>query len=364
MLEIIFLILVSGYFFISTALVIGAKKKFPKINEDDLPSASVVLAVRNEETNILSCLESLNKLIYPEHKLEIIIIDDASTDNTNELVTEFIKNKSWFKLISLKEYEGQTLKGKTRAMAEGIKSSSGEIILTTDADCTLNPLWAKTLASYYKEDVGLVNGFTSQTVSGSFSGMQAIDFIYLLFVAAGSINLGKPISCIGNNMSFRKKAYEQIGGYENLPFSVTEDFLLLNSLYKLKKHKIIYPLDINALVISNPGKSISELINQKKRWAVGGLQTPLTGILLMFWAFVTNLFILSTPIFYTAVWLYIALFKIAIDFFVLMPVHQKLGLQKNLKYFLVFEIYYIIYVLVLPIVVLFSKKVKWKDRVY
>jgi len=58
------------------------------------------------------------------------------------------------------------------------------------------------------------------------------------------------------------------------------------------------------------------------------------------------------------------LFKIAIDLFVLVPLHQRLGLKKNLKYFLVFEIYYIIYVLVLPFAILLSKKVKWKDRVY
>jgi hypothetical protein len=47
-----------------------------------------------------------------------------------------------------------------------------------------------------------------------------------------------------------------------------------------------------------------------------------------------------------------------------LPVHRRLGLQKNLKYFLVFEIYYLLYTLILPFTVLFSKKVKWKDRVY
>ncbi|MGB5288460.1 MAG: glycosyltransferase, partial [Ignavibacteriaceae bacterium] len=197
-----------------------------------------------------------------------------------------------------------------------------------------------------------------------FSGMQAIDFVYLLFVAAGTINLGKPVSCIGNNMSFRKKAYEETGGFEKLPFSVTEDFLLLNSINKLKKYKLIYPLNKDSLVISNPNTSIKELFNQKKRWAVGGLQTPPSGFLLMLWAFITNLFILLTPFFFSAVWLYLAFFKIAIDFFVLMPIHQKLGLQKNLKYFPVFQIYYMIYVLVLPFAVLLNKKVKWKDRVY
>lgn len=364
MFEIIFLIIVSGYFIISTILVIGAKKTFPRFNEEDLPSASVIVAARNEENNILSCIKSLDTLIYPEGKLEIIIIDDASSDSTMKITSDFIHGKLKYRVIHLEEDDSAKLIGKVRAMAEGIKISSGEIIITTDADCVANPLWAKTIASYYVGNVGVVNGFTSQTVKDSFSGMQAIDFVYLLFIAAGTMNLGKPVSCIGNNMSFRKKAYEEVGGFENLPFSVTEDFLLLNSIHRLGKYKAIYPINKDSLVISKPALSLREIFNQKKRWAVGGIDAPPLGTGLMLWAFLTNLFILLTPFFFSAAWLYLVIFKIAIDYFVLLPVHQRLGLQKNLKYFLVFEIYYIIYVLVLPFVILLSKKVKWKDRVY
>jgi cellulose synthase/poly-beta-1,6-N-acetylglucosamine synthase-like glycosyltransferase len=364
LLEIIFLILVSGYFVISVFLVGGAKKTFSQLSDDQLPSVSVVVAARNEETNILTCLDSLNKLIYPENKIEIIIVDDASTDNTNELAVEYIKDKTFFRLVTLNEDKNQKLKGKTRAMAEGIKYSTGEIILTTDADCIVKPLWAKTIASYYQKNVGLVNGITSQSVIDSFSGMQAIDFIYLLFISAGTINLGKPVSCIGNNMSFRKKAYEETGGFENLPFSVTEDFLLLNSINQLKKYELIYPINIDSLIISKPASTLRELFNQKKRWAVGGLNAPMNGMMLMVLAFLTNLFMLLTPFLFSIVWFYLIIFKISIDFFVLLPVHQKLGLQKNLKYFLLWEIYYMIYVVFLPFAVFLNKKVKWKDRVY
>ena len=322
------------------------------------------MAARNEEQNIESCLQSLNNLDYPEGKIEILIVDDSSTDKTLSTASNFIHGKQKFRIMHLEENDQAKLKGKVRAMAEGIKFTKGEIILTTDADCVVDPLWAKTIASYYTDDVGVVNGFTTQQVEGSFSGMQAIDFIYLLFIASGTINLGKPISCIGNNMSFRKVAYNETGGFENLPFSVTEDFLLLNSIKKLKKYKVIYPLDKNSLVTSNAASSISELFNQKKRWAVGGIDTPPIGLGLMLWSFLTNLFLLSTPFFFSANLLYLAIFKIATDFFVLLPAHQQLGLQKNLKYFLVFEIYYIIYVIILPFAVLFNKKVKWKDRLY
>jgi 1,2-diacylglycerol 3-beta-glucosyltransferase len=192
--------------------------------------------------------------------------------------------------------------------------------------------------------------------------MQALDFIYLLAVASGTINLGYPISCIGNNMAYRKKAYLDAGGYENLPFSVTEDSQLLNTIDNLKKYKIIYPLDKRSLVNSIPCKSFKELYRQKKRWAIGGIDVPLRGYFVMSTAFAVNLLMFLTPLFFSSVMLYLAVFKLAIDFFILYPVLKALGLTKNLKYFFVFQIYYIIYTLVLPFALLISRKVVWKNR--
>jgi cellulose synthase/poly-beta-1,6-N-acetylglucosamine synthase-like glycosyltransferase len=363
MFEIIFLIVLSGYFIQSVLFVIGAAKKFPKINEDELPSATVIVAARNEEENILSCLESLENLKYPESKLEIILVDDKSTDSTGKIIDDFITGKSNFKKIVTKKEIGM-LKGKTNALANAIDIAEGEIILTTDADCRVHPLWAKTVVSYYQKDIGAVNGFTTQYAADGFSGMQAIDFIYLLTVASGTINLKKPISCIGNNMSYRKKAYQEVGGYENLPFSVTEDFNLLFSIYKLGKYKIILPLDPDTLITSKPCSNFKNLYRQKKRWSVGGLGVPFRGYIVMAWGFLTNLGILLTPLFFSPVWLYLAVFKIIIDFFVLYPVHKQLGISKNLKYFLYFQIYYILYVIAIPFVLISGRKVKWKGREY
>jgi len=341
--------------------MIGASRKFPKINEPDFPTVSIIVAARNEEENIQRCLLALDRQVFPENKLEIIIVDDRSTDSTGKTIDDFISGKERFKKIVTTKEIGN-LKGKTNALANAIEIAKGEVLLTTDADCEPVPDWVYTTASYYEKNVGMVNGFTTQDAINSFGGIQALDFIYLLTVASGTINLGYPISCIGNNMSYRKKAYLDVGGYENLKFSVTEDSQLLNTINKLKRYKIIYPLDVKALVNSIPCKNIKELYRQKKRWAIGGIDVPARGYFVMATAFVTNLFILLTPFYFSAVWLYLAVFKLAIDFFVLYPVHKILGLTKNLKYFFAFEIYYIIYVLILPFTLIKSRKVVWKNR--
>ena len=219
MFEIIFLIVLSIYFISTVVIIIGASKTFPKLMEEDLPTVSIIVAARNEEENILECMQSLDKLEYPASKIEIILSDDNSTDATGKIIDEFIADKPKFKKIKSSKKRGE-LKGKTLAIANAIEFVTNEIILTTDADCVVSPKWAKTIASYYVDDnVAIVNGMTNQLEVDSFSAMQSVDFIYLISTASGTINIGKPMSCIGNNMSYRKSVYEEVGGYENLKFS-------------------------------------------------------------------------------------------------------------------------------------------------
>ena len=357
-----FLVAVSLYFSIVILFSIGLRKKYSRINYDDLPHATVLVAARNEEKNIGNCLVSLNNLTYPNGKLEIIIVDDFSEDKTSNIIDEFIKDKPLFKKIT--PDKNSSLNGKVNAVASAIKIASGEIILLTDADCRVTDTWAVTLASYYKKDVGVVNGFTIINNGNLFSAIQGIDLVFLLSAASGTINLKYPVSSIGNNMSFRKEAYLEAGGYENLPFSVTEDFILLHGISALKKYKIIYPLLKESLVISKPCAGLEELINQKKRWCRGGLTAPAGGFLIMGIAFISNLLVLLTPLFFSPVWLYLAVFKIIVDYLFLYQVHTVLGIKNQLKYYVFFQVYFILYTTILPLILVFSRKISWKGRNY
>jgi cellulose synthase/poly-beta-1,6-N-acetylglucosamine synthase-like glycosyltransferase len=363
MFELIFLFIMVGYTLQLFIFIIGAKKHFPKIPEQELPSATIIVAARNEEHNILRTLQSLDKLEYPDGKLQIMIVDDQSTDNTAKIIDGFIAGKKQFLKITTEEHHTKLI-GKMRALAYAIKEATGEIILTTDADCEVKALWAKTICSHYFDDVAIVAGVTTQTSEKWFYGMQALDFVYLLTAGAGCTNLNYPISCIGNNMSFRKSAYDEVGGYEKLPHSVTEDFTLMNAIYNLKKYKVIFPIEIESLVTSVPCVTIKSLVRQKKRWGVGGLGVPFRGFVIMFWGFMANLLVLLTPFFFSSTWLTLVVFKVALDLFYLYPVHIRLGITKNLKYFFHFEVYYILYVILLPFIVLPNRKVIWKGREY
>lgn len=363
MFEIIFTLAVAGYFIQTIVFLIGTNKKFPRLKHEELPTASVIVAARNEEENILRCLESLVNLIYPEGKLEIILVNDHSTDRTSEIIEKFIEGKDRFKKIDATKEFGK-LRGKTNALANGIEAAKNDVILTTDADCAVSPKWAQTIASYYVGNVAVVNGFTDQVVVDGFSGMQNLDFLYLLTVASGCININNPITCIGNNMSYLRKAYHEVGGYQNLPFSVTEDFVLLDAIRNLKKYKLVYPLDADALVTSLACKDWKTLNRQKKRWGVGGLRVPITGYTVLVSGFVAHICIFLFPFYFSISGLYLIFFKLLCDYLLLKLVSSKLRLRGTMKYFLQFELYYLVYVVVLPLVVFFDRRVEWKGRKY
>ncbi len=293
--------------------------------------------------------------------MEVILVNDYSTDRTEEIILDFIKDKNNFKLIKPEKDFGATI-GKARAIANGIEIANGEIILTTDADCAVSPTWVKTIASYYLDDVAVVCGYTNQEWSNIFEGVQDMDFIFLLTVGAGTINWGKPVSAIGNNMSYRKSVYNEVGGYANIPFSVTEDSQLLMAINNLKKYKIIYPLDREGLVTSNPCKDLKTLHRQKKRWAVGGLNSKLDGMFVIFTALFVTLFTLLIPFFYSATVMYIYLLKVFADFFMLYFVYKHLKLKFSFTNFIGFQIYLVIYFISTSLSLLFSRKVNWKGR--
>jgi cellulose synthase/poly-beta-1,6-N-acetylglucosamine synthase-like glycosyltransferase len=134
------------------------------------------------------------------------------------------------------------------------------------------------------------------------------------------------------------------------------------AIHKLKKYKILYPLDAGALVVSKPCPDWETLYWQKKRWGVGGTESDIIGYLIMLWGYITHAAMILTPFLFSLTSLYLCFFKIFIDYFFVYPVYKRLNLKLKFNHFIAFEIYFIIYVLLLPFIVLPSKKVKWKGR--
>lgn len=346
-----------------TALVVGIRRTRDKRVPGHQPFVSVIIAARNEEKNIRACLETVLQQTYPADRFEVIVVDDHSTDQTAALCRQLGARYTNFRIVTALEHP--TLRGKTNALHRGIEQSKGEIILITDADCTVPPTWVEHTAQRYESGVGIVGGMTLQKAETWFEGIQSLDWAYLLGLASSTVSLYHPLSTIGNNLSFRKAAYVDVGGYENIPFSVTEDFVLFRAIVRTGRWEYLYPIDPNLLVVSQPCSTFKELLRQKHRWGKGGLDINLTGFGIMAIGYLAHLFILGTLLWGSFLIASSALLvKFLADYLFLYQTLNKLQRTNLLKYFYAFQLYYILYVMTLPFIVVFGGKVVWKGRAF
>jgi 1,2-diacylglycerol 3-beta-glucosyltransferase len=331
-------------------------------NHGSTPAVSVIVAARNEERLIGACITSLLELDYPAGQLEIVVVNDGSTDRTLEIATSFLSSHPQLKVISATPGRGN-LRGKTNAVAQGIKASRGEILLFTDADCQVPRGWVTETAGLFDERTGVVGGFTLLETRGIFDGMQGLDWVFLFALASATIGWGFPLTAIGNNLAIRRKAYDDVGGYEEIPFSVTEDYSLVQTIIRKTPFNARFPLRAAAVVITQPCTGWKHLYNQKKRWGVGGLDMILRGKLVMAVGWLAKLALLLTlpfiPITVWAGWLFAIIAGEML--FLLFPL-KRFGAVSRLWYYPFFAIYFTLYVLVLPFIALFSRRVVWKER--
>ncbi len=359
----VFLVLSVMCYLIQVTILITGLRKTKKFSNTSLPKVSVVIAARDEELLLADCLESVTNQTYRKENLEIIVANDQSSDRTPDICREFqqrFDNLRWFDVI-----QDDKFRGKANALAQAIDKATGEVILITDADCEVPPSWVENTARMYGTEIGLVGGMTLQKASSAFEGMQSLDWAYVLGVGGSMAARGNPLGSIGNNLSFRRKAYEEVGGYRGVKFSVTEDYSIVQGIVASKKWHYVFPLDPGILVMSKPCGSWKDLVRQKHRWGRGALDMKLAGLLIM-----ATTCILIFASFAMLLWNSIVpcvaglMVKSVADYTFLYAVLTRLQQTKELKYFWWFEVYFTVYVLLLPLLVAFGGKVVWKGRTY
>ncbi len=359
----VFLAASAMCYVVQVAILVAGLRKTKRISNTFLPKISVVIAARDEELHLADCLRSVTNQTYRKENLEIIVASDQSSDRTLDICREFeqrFDNLRWFDVV-----QDDKFRGKANALAQAIDKATGEIILITDADCEVPASWVENTASFYGTEIGLVGGMTLQKASNAFEGMQSLDWAYVLGVGSSMAARENPLGSIGNNLSFRRKAYEEVGGYRGVKFSVTEDYTMVQSIVGSRKWQYLFPLDPGILVMSQPCGSWKDLIRQKHRWGKGALDMKPAGLLIMA---ITCALILAS--FVMLLWNGVVpcvaglIVKSVADYTFLYTVLTRLQQTKELKYFWWFELYFTLYVILLPFLVAFGGKVVWKGRSY
>ncbi|PAP74761.1 hypothetical protein B1759_17605 [Rubrivirga sp. SAORIC476] len=272
-------VIIVGYLLVGVAVAgrLLTHRPPPVVPDADLPRAVIVVAARDEEACLGRCLEALRAQDYPADRLSIVVADDHSTDGTAEVVRDAAaRDGIAISYVRVPDPTG-ALRGKAQALHTAFSASDAEVFLLTDADCAPVPTWARTLASGFADPaMGIHCGLARLMPRPDHptDAIQALDWEYLIGVVSAAAEAGFPATGMGNNMAVRRAAYEAVGGYPALPFSVTEDFILVRAVAEAG-WRVRFPMDRASRVWSLPAPSLAAAYDQRRRWARGGLSDNL-----------------------------------------------------------------------------------------
>jgi len=333
-------------------------KEYPSQESESCPFVSILVAVRNEERNIERCLNSLLHQNYPKDNYEILVGDDQSDDHSLKILREYERNNSCVKVLPIETTAGNA-RGKANVLAELSKLAMGKHYLITDADIKLPTTWIKGMIAGLRANIGIVVGFTRI----EDNHWQNIDWLFALGMVKVFTDASTPVTGMGNNMLVTKEAYESVGGYETIPFSVTEDYELFRQVSR-KGYKTIHVASKEVLASSKSIRGFYNLLIQRKRWMKGAVRLPWPIKILLLLNALYFPAIISAIIINPIIGVLIGLFKLTVQSIFIRLVADKLKIPLSTFRITIFEFYSLIVTIATSLYYLIPTGVKWKGRKY
>ena len=364
--EILYLIL-----FCYAALVLYAlygwckKSRSEAATENFQPTISIIVALRNESQAVSTLVASLNALRYPQHLIEILLVDDHSTDDSVAKLRELTHNNIMYNI----EQCPPEVAGKKQALAWAVAQTGNEYILFTDADCKLPPTWISAYAEQIAQHTsahfffGLVNHAAEKNFLQQWF---SLDFLSLVAMQGGLANVHKAFSCNAANMCISRQF--ALRWYEtNSDYSSGDDVFLLHKAKRIDKEAVVFVQSPQAMVITEAPETIKQFVKQRIRWAskTGGYR-DWWSLAVAAIVYVTSFCVLASAVL-SVVTGQLSIFllsfgvKTAVDvlfFECTLPTFQK---QKLLPHVIVFQAFYVLYIVLIPIFALCFPK-SWKGR--
>ncbi|MCX7929591.1 MAG: glycosyltransferase [Chlorobi bacterium] len=334
------------------------------LQQEELLTVSIIVPARNEEHRISTCLDALSTLDYPHDRLEIIIVDDRSTDRTGQIARSYAERIPTLRVVSLTEAQTGNLQGKAGALDAGIQCARGEIILLTDADCAPHRFWARAhVAQYIDPRVAMVCAYTLIDGNSFFERYQAVEWNTTHTMASAGVYYRQYLGCFGNNMSFRRSVYHELGGYRSIPFSVTEDLALLQAVGATGR-RVRYLCSTESSVTTEPCRTLGEYIRQHQRWVHGARALRWRAYVFVattavYWLSVVSSLVSWTPLAVAA----IISGRIVADVILNIPPLVRLRRWSLIPWIVPTTVLFGFLELTLPLMAL-SRSVRWKDQVF
>lgn len=236
------------------------------------PLVSVMVPAWNEEVGILSTIESLLNSTYK--KVEIIIVNDGSTDGSDTLIREFVdryyrEHPSSYRRIEI-VYHYKQNGGKGAALNTAIELARGDILMSIDADCIVMPDAIKNFVRHFANPkvmaaVGNVKVGNTRTIVGV---IQYLEFLFSFYFKKADSIMNTIYIIGGAAGAFRRETLDVIGVYNTK--NITED-IDLSLRVQVAGFKIVYASD--AVVYTEGASELKSLMKQRLRWKRGRFET-------------------------------------------------------------------------------------------
>ncbi|MEN5234834.1 glycosyltransferase family 2 protein [Sphingobacterium faecium] len=356
------------------ALVLYMRKgwfEIPTVISNYKPTrrVSVIIAARNEEAGIARTIDAILHQKFPSELLELMVIDDHSTDRTSEVVLSYADRG--VQLIQLNE-SNKLNSYKKLAIAKAIDLCSGDIIVTTDADCRMDEYWLNTVISYFEtQDLYMLSSPVVYSEEKSFfERLQTLEFLYLIGLGAAGIGNKNPTTCNGANLAYRKDIFYEMGGFSGIDeLASGDDELFLHKVAAKYPHKIGFCKSTDAIVYTDAKPTLRSFISQRKRWASKSTKYKNKAIVLLgitIWLFnFCMLASLLTGLFYHYSYLFtflvVLVVKIIVEYLFIQPLTQFSNREELMRYLPILSSLHIIYLVYIGILGNIGKY-DWKGR--
>lgn len=331
---------------------------------------AVIVAARNEVENILNCVNDILKQNYPAELMELIVVDDFSSDKTFKILKSV--SDSRLRIIQMKDFVfAQESSSKKKSIETAIAKTTATLIVTTDADCRMNESWVINLVAEHElnQKQFILGPVAYHNENNLFERVQSLDFFGFTGIACGSLYWKMPALCNGANLAYTRELFYQLGGFtDNEKIPSGDDMFLMMKAFKQNPNAVSYLKSTDATVRTFASSSWNEFLQQRIRWGSKSKHysdfriTASLAIIFFFYCFLVACGVMAffQPLF-LFVFLFMVITKSIIDAAFLFNVANFFGRKKLLLIFLPAQIFHITYVLIAGVLSQ-VKTYNWKGR--
>jgi poly-beta-1,6-N-acetyl-D-glucosamine synthase len=325
---------------------------------------SLIIAIRNEESNLPGLIKSLEKIRYGIDHFEILFINDHSEDDSSNIIREYAREHHHVRIFELPD--GQH--GKKAAILLGIQCAKGELCLLTDADCVFHPDWLHQFCQAYQRGqkpdmlIGLVDYYFCNSL---LKKVFRLEFLSLIITGAGLAAMNFPVYCNGANLALKRS--ELLDPVDLKPAIASGDDVFMLHEFFARHKRIQVVRSYESIVYTKPPDNIKDFFLQRIRWGSKAKDyTNPFALMLAGLVFLSSVFLL--------VGLFISIFGFSFRFFVfaffLKTLIDFLSFLSGAKFFRIYP-----YLFLIPIIELFypfyivaasfsgiKKPFRWKGR--